>query len=131
MNVLTPSVKALTLSDFRGCTKPGSPLDIELINRSAGDTLSYAWRVEPATGYGFVAGSAESRQPTLRITEKGDYQVTLRVENICDSDEAEFHIHAFTNPEIDPIKDIRDECDKFYVFRSKDVVKVDSNGGRL
>lgn len=131
VNVLTPSVKALTLSDFRGCTKPGSPLDIELINRSVGDTLSYAWRVEPATGYGFVAGSAESRQPTLRITEKGDYQVTLRVENICDSDEAEFHIHAFTNPEIDPIKDIRDECDKFYVFRSKDVVKVDSNGGRL
>ncbi|MDE5612074.1 MAG: PKD domain-containing protein [Odoribacter sp.] len=131
VNVLKTSVKALTLSNLRGCTKQGSPLEVVLKNDSEGDSLAYAWQVTPATGHVFASGHAGSRQPTLRITEKGDYKVVLKAWNICNTDQAEFNIHAFTNPVIDPIKDIRDECDKFYVFKGKEVVKVDSNGERL
>lgn len=131
VNVLRRSVTARTLDDRRGCTKTGSPLELELTNHSEGDSLAYAWRVEPAAGWSFAAGGGQSRQPKLRITEAGDYRVVLRAENICDADEAEFKIHAYTNPEIAPVEDIRDECDRFYVFRSEEVVRVDSNGGRL
>lgn len=130
LEVLNPLVEAVSLSDLRGCTKEGQLLEVELENHSRGDALEYVWEVLPGTGWE-LTGDASDRQPVLRIQQPGDYTVKLKVKNICASDATDFNIHAFTNPEIGTIGDIRDVCDKFYVFKGKENVEIDTNGGEL
>lgn len=131
VNVLQNTVTAIVREDLAACTKPSAPLNVELTNSSDGDSLSYAWSVVPETGWTYSAGDAAARQPEIRITERGDYSVTLKISNICAEGQASFDIHAYTNPVIDPIEDIKDVCERGYVFRGSDLVHVDDRGDAL
>lgn len=131
VDVLSTEVNALTLTDIRGCTKDRNKWQLVLENRSVGDSLEYHWEILPAKGWHYLSGNGQERQPSIEITEAGDYTVNLKIGNICRSDVAGFKIHAFTNPVIDPIEEIRDVCEKGYVFEGKELVKVEENGDPL
>lgn len=128
INVLTAEVTAVTLLDLAGCTD----LDVELENHSTGDSLQYEWTITPADGgWHYTSGSATGRQPSVRFTQRENYRVELRVANICDADVAAFSVRAYSKPAIDAIADVRDVCERGYVFKGSEVVKVDDNGDAI
>lgn len=128
INVLTAEVQAATLADMAGCTD----LDVQLDNHSVGDSLQFEWTITPANGgWQYTAGTSTEVQPSVRFTQRENYTVKLRASNICTESFAEFTVRAYSKPEIDPIADIRDVCERGYVFKGNEAVRVSDNGDAI
>jgi PKD repeat protein len=82
-------VAIATLSPLTGC----KTLTAIAVNTSTGDSVSYAWRVSPTSGwtYGNNTGST-SKNPQFNFNTKGNYVVTLQVKNNCTINEQNFNV---------------------------------------
>ncbi|MCJ8164138.1 PKD domain-containing protein [Pontibacter sp. E15-1] len=81
IRVITPPAAAFSLTAEEGC----SPLRVGTANASTGDELRYKWTVSPDRGYTLASGSLTSIDPVFNFTEGGDYVLTLKAVNGCDS----------------------------------------------
>lgn len=108
---ITPKAE---LSRTDGCTDDG--LSLNLSNRSVGDSLTYVWRVEPASGW---TGDITAEKPDLQFMDYGDYKVYLKVKNICtDPPEVSYDFRAYSKPEVIRLgdRDLGQRCDRDYRF---------------
>lgn len=110
-HVITPKAE---LSRTDGCTNDG--LQLNLTNRSVGDSLTYTWRVLPASGW---TGDLTVAHPNLRFADYGNYKVYLEVKNICTvSPEVSYDFRAYSKPEVVRLgdRDLGQRCDRDYRF---------------
>lgn len=130
MNILETHVEAMASPSVpEGCT----PLTVDFINDSGGDSLTCRWRIEPVNGWHYEGSFSDtSRAPTVTFLESGDYQVHLYVRNICLSDTATFGIRAYSTPVIVPqVADIKDVCEKDYVFTGRNELNIDEKNDSI
>lgn len=124
ITVLETHMDAIAVPDLPdGCT----PLSVQFLNTSEGDSLDYFWRIEPLNGYEYEAPYSEvSPAPGVVFTDAGNYRVSLRISNICGWDTTSFSVRAYSTPVILPsLHDITGVCEKDYVFVSQDELSVD------
>lgn len=88
------------------------PFEVNLANTSTGIGIQYEWNIVPSTGWSYIIGNAQSKNPIIRFTSAGTYTVTLTVANACESDDISFTILAKDKPSIN-IPDIADNCVDF------------------
>lgn len=107
------------LSQTSGCTTDGVVL--QLTNRSDGDSLTYRWQVEPATGW---TGDLNAVSPALTFTEQGDYRILLTAENICARPQVSYDFRAYARPEVERLgaEDLGRQCERDYLFTGEEHV---------
>ncbi|WP_299826449.1 PKD domain-containing protein [uncultured Pontibacter sp.] len=81
IKVITPPTAAFSTSPEEGCKN----LRVITTNTSTGDELGYQWSISPDKGFKIVSGSLSSANPVFDFTEVGDYIITLKAHNECDS----------------------------------------------
>lgn len=110
------------------------PLEVQLQNLSAGDSLSYTWSVaaHTASGGGWnyqVPGQEHTTEPQLNFTEQGTYDITLAVTNICGTKNVMHSIRTYAVPVVH-VGDIAGVCESFELAMA-DTVKVEENNDPL
>lgn len=116
-HIVTPKAE---LSRTEGCTNDG--LELNLTNRSGGDALTSAWRIEPTTGW---TGDLAAENPVLQFSEYGNYKIYLKSKNICmDPPEVSYDFRAYSKPEVSRLgdKDLGQRCERDYRFTGTDHV---------
>lgn len=103
------------------------PFDVSFSNTSTGIGIQYAWAIVPSTGWSFISGNSQSKNPVIKFTTAGIYTVTLTVTNACTSDDISFTIVAKDIPAIN-IPNIEDNCVN-YIYTGN--VIYDTNGSQI
>ena len=114
VHVLRQAITAKAeLSKSEGCTTDG--LEMIAVNHSLGEALTCTWQMTPLEGR-----NIEIRPDTLLATvlQAGNYEILLRAENICGSDEVGYPIRAYSMPEVEVLGDLdlNTVCERDYRF---------------
>jgi len=111
-----------SLDTTNGC----SPLTVNFSNNSTGEGLSFFWDISPSTGYTFSTPFSDTSQsPTIIFnTIDTNFEVTLYVQNSCETKDTTFYIDVFGVPEIE-FPPIEDSCRNYSV---QTYALYDSNG---
>ncbi|MEJ8800594.1 Ig-like domain-containing protein [Pontibacter sp. H249] len=81
IKIITPPTAAFTITPDQGC----KDLQVATTNTSTGDELLYSWSVVPKTGFTLASGTLTSTNPVFNFTDVGEYIITLKAYNDCDS----------------------------------------------
>lgn len=65
------------------------------------DQLKYLWTVTPATGWDYLIGNQEYKEPKFKFTDYGDYAVTTSVHTFCGHKDTTFNIVVVKDPEVE------------------------------
>ena len=103
--VVTDQVDANATFPSSSCIPASGFLDIPFTNTSTdpADIRSYSWSVSPTLGTSFIAGSATSKDVTIRFTRSGNYSVTLTATGGCNTDVWTGNVVIKGKPAIDTI----------------------------
>ncbi|MBU6343141.1 MAG: hypothetical protein KGS48_16720, partial [Bacteroidetes bacterium] len=84
ITILEPprAVVTASMSNQNGC----APLTVNFNNQSTGYQLSYNWTITPATGWQYISGDMNSKEPVIQFNTAGNYTIKMKVSNVCDMD---------------------------------------------